>query len=273
MDRTEQVTQGNHQNLVPLAPGVQVRPFVSAANGARNLSTGLVLLQPGAKLPYHKHTFSEAITVLEGELSFEVEGRRYQLNPLDCMHVPAGVVHMAMNPLKETCIAHCAFATDTASREEVDAKYGTIVRGLDIPKPNEPEHVARFFKSDRYPLAAGTRFRDLFAGRYGSKGICGGYGEFSPGTGLPCHTHKYDESITIVKGEAVCEVAGRRYIVSNRDTVLVPTGLCHRFYNNSKESMAMVWVYAGDEPERTVLDEGYCLGTLPCLPPVEERWN
>jgi hypothetical protein len=26
--------------------------------------------------------------------------------------------------------------------------------------------------------------------------------------------------------------------------------------------MAMVWVYAGDEPERTILDAGYCDGTL-----------
>ncbi len=26
--------------------------------------------------------------------------------------------------------------------------------------------------------------------------------------------------------------------------------------------MAMIWVYAGSEPERNILDVGYCKGTL-----------
>jgi hypothetical protein len=26
--------------------------------------------------------------------------------------------------------------------------------------------------------------------------------------------------------------------------------------------MAMIWVYAGDEPDRTVLEQGYCDGLL-----------
>jgi oxalate decarboxylase/phosphoglucose isomerase-like protein (cupin superfamily) len=43
---------------------------------------------------------------------------------------------------------------------------------------------------------------------------------------------------------------------------MVPTGLPHRFLNESDEPMAMVWVYAGDEPERTIVDTGYCLGTM-----------
>lgn len=261
--RTETLIKGDHPDLASLAPGVQARPFASAALGARNFSTGLVIIEPGAKLTYHKHTFSEAITVLEGELNFDVEGRRYQLYALDCIHVPAGTVHAALNPSRrETCIAHYAFATENATRELVDKSFSHVIRGLDDPRPGEPEHLARYFKTDKYPLAQGTRFRDLFARRFGSAGICGGYGEFSPGTGLPCHIHEYDESITIVRGEAVCEVAGRRYKVSNRDTVLIPQGLCHRFFNDSSDTMAMVWVYAGDEPERTILDVGYCLGTM-----------
>jgi len=61
--------------------------------------------------------------------------------------------------------------------------------------------------------------------RFGSVGICGGYGEFNPGSSLPCHLHKYDESITIIKGEAICEVAGKRYLLSDCDTGFVPEGV------------------------------------------------
>jgi quercetin dioxygenase-like cupin family protein len=266
MERQEHLARGNHPNLVELAPGVHVRPFISAETGSRNLCTSAVIIQPGGKLPYHRHTFSEAITILEGEMTFDVEGRRYQLNMYDSLHVPAGIVHAASNTTRKPVVAHSAFATDTPSRENVPNAYAIINRGLDSPRAHEPEHIARYFKTDKYPLATGTRFRDLFAARFGSKGICGGYGEFSPGTGLPCHFHKYDESITIVRGRAVCEVEGRRFDVSDNDTVMVPTGRVHRFYNNSDDVMAMVWVYAGDEPERTVVDDGYCIGTLTGTP-------
>ena len=39
---------------------------------------------------------------------------------------------------------------------------------------------------------------------------------------------------------------------------LVPKGLCHYFINLTLEPMAMIWVYAGDKPDRIVMDEGYC---------------
>ncbi len=45
-------------------------------------------------------------------------------------------------------------------------------------------------------------FSDSFAGRFGAVGICGGYGQFAPSSSLPCHTHHYDESVTIITGEA-----------------------------------------------------------------------
>jgi hypothetical protein len=32
----------------------------------------------------------------------------------------------------------------------------------------------------------------------------------------------------------------------------------------------MVWVYAGDEPERALVDPGYCEGTLPLDAPRKE---
>jgi mannose-6-phosphate isomerase-like protein (cupin superfamily) len=119
----------------------------------------------------------------------------------------------------------------------------------------------RFTEAELYELSEGAMFVDLFASRLGSVGICGGYGRFIPGSSLPCHIHRFDESISIVEGEATCLVQGRRYQLSNNDTAFVPQGHPHRFLNLSTTKMAMIWVYAGNEPERTLVSSEYCDGT------------
>jgi quercetin dioxygenase-like cupin family protein len=226
------------------------------------MSTGTATLEPGGKLPYHKHGFSEAVTILNGEARFAVQGRSYRLRPFDCIHVPAGVAHEAVNTSDRQLVAHWAFATPTPSRELVKGEFTVEDRSFGHPRSGDPEHITRFAESPMYELAQGTRFYDLFAARFGAVGICGGYGEFNPGSSLPCHVHEYDESITIVAGDAVCEVKGRRYRLSGCDTAFVPQGRPHRFLNESSGTMAMVWVYAGGEPERTIVDTGYCTGVL-----------
>ncbi|HEV2494087.1 MAG TPA: cupin domain-containing protein [Terriglobia bacterium] len=136
--------------------------------------------------------------------------------------------------------------------------FATEDRGFSNPHDNDPEQIVRFQDAPKYGLADGTQFCDLFAGRFGADGICGGYGEFRPGSSLPCHIHEFDESITIVTGEAICEVVGRRYRLSDCDTALVPRGRPHRFLNQSQVRMAMVWVYAASEPERVIVPTRRC---------------
>jgi len=246
-----------------MLPSIQLREFVSGKYGAHGLSTGTATFEPGAVLPYHVHSFSEAITILEGVAVVSVQGRSYNLHPLDSIHVPAGVAHqVTTHSQSEPMKAHWAFASDEPSREFVACEFDSIDIADGLPSAGNPEHLMRLSSLSPYELADGTRFYDLFAGRFGSVGICGGYGEFNRGAGLPCHTHDYDESITIVRGSAQCFVAGRKYLLSDCDTALVPRGNPHRFVNASEEVMGMIWVYAGSEPERTLLDVRYCEGTL-----------
>ena len=80
----------------------------------------------------------------------------------------------------------------------------------------------------------------------------------NPAPRLPCHRHEFDESITIVQGAATCIVEGRRYELSANATALVPQGRCHYFINLTLEPMAMIWVYAGDAPDRIVMDDMLC---------------
>jgi quercetin dioxygenase-like cupin family protein len=260
--RTESIHSGAGE-AKSLGSGLLFREFVSGACTANGFSTGKATISPGAVFPYHKHTFCETITLLRGAAQFEVEGRSYRLEQFDCITVPAGVAHKFTNCSHDSPMeALLALASAVPSQELVDPVFTIEDRGLTYPKPEEPESLVRFAQAEVYELSEGARFCDLFAGRLGAVGICGGYGRFQPGASLPCHIHQFDESITIVEGQALCLVQGNRYDVSGYDTAFVPEGRPHRFLNQSKSPMAMIWVYAGSEPERTLVEPAYCDGTL-----------
>jgi len=159
-------------------------------------------------------------------------------------------------------IALWAFASAAPSREFLEDNFVVSDRSLKNPEPDDPEYVVRFGQAEIYELSSRAEFRDLFAGRFGSVGICGGYGRFEPEASLPCHIHRFDESITIVEGEALCLVQGKHYQLSRYDTAFIPEGRPHRFLNQSHSPMAMVWVYAGSEPQRTLVNTACCSGTL-----------
>jgi quercetin dioxygenase-like cupin family protein len=260
----ERIVPVGSAELVPgISGGVQIRTFVSSACGATAFSTCLAIFEPGGRLTLHQHPVSEALTVVEGEALFEVEGRTYRMAPLDCAHVPAGTPHAVSNLSRDReLIVHTAFASAQPTRELVNQEFPIEARGFGDPSANDPESIIRFAKGTIYELAPGAFFTDLFAHRFGAVGICGGYGRFQPRASLPCHVHAYDESITIIQGEAKCLVQGREYELSGCATAYIPEGLPHRFLNESNDEMAMIWVYAGAEPDRQIVDNGYCSGAL-----------
>lgn len=242
----------------PLGPGVVLHGLVGGHCSAVNLATGIATLAPGAALPGHTHPCTEAMVLLEGDVIAAVADRRYRLRKYDCLHVPAGVPHGVENVGPTSARVFAAFAHATPGRDL--AALPSAAKLLDAAPADAPERLARFDAAARYDLADGADFRDLFQGYPGCAGICGGYALFQPGKSLPCHTHDYHESISIIAGEAVCQVAGTEYTLSGCGTALVPRGRPHRFINRSDRPMAMIWVYAGDTPDRVIVDQCLCDG-------------
>lgn len=260
---TESIISASSQHSVITPTGVELRTSVSEDCGALAFSTGTATFVPGAYLPWHLHEFSEAVTILEGRARVALEGRMYTLNERDCVHVPAGTAHQVENAdPNHQMVAHWAFASARPSRTTVDRTFPLDDRGLGQPAKQDPESITRFDQAAVYELSEDAFFTDFFAKRSGSQGICGGYGRFSPGASLPCHIHDFDESITIVKGSALCLVQGRKYELTAYDTAFIRKGVPHRFINRSDTDMAMLWVYAGDEPDRILVDARFCSGDL-----------
>jgi quercetin dioxygenase-like cupin family protein len=242
-----------------IQPGVVFECLVGAHNQARSLTTGVVTVSRGVQLAYHTHPTTESITLLEGLAAVEVEGRRYQLAPLDNVTVPPGVAHSVINlAMDGDARFHIAFPTDAPVRQLVDADFQTqpMPDASSGPGGCGKERVNRFASAQRTNDGKGTTFIDYFNQEL-MPGIemSGGYGLFQPGGRLPAHIHDFDESICIIDGTATCNVEGRRHTMSGWSTALVPRGRVHYFINESQQPMAMVWVYAGPSPERIVVDE------------------
>ncbi len=259
-DRPEVITTRSAARRIELERGVIFQPHVGAHNQARNLTTGLVTFMPGANLPYHKHPHGEAITLLAGEAEVEVEGRRYRLQPFDNVYIPPERPHFAVNPLAgKPAVFHIAMNTDEPARTLVPPPARSQTMPDVAAGVAGAERVSRHASTPWYEPNPGARFQDYFNRELGSVGMSGGYGEFTTGGRLPCHLHDFDESITIVTGTATCVVEGRMYALSDCSTALAPRGRCHYFINLSDRPMAMIWVYAGDMPQRLVLSEQCCL--------------
>ena len=155
-------------------------------------------------------------------------------------------------------LIHVSLAATAPVQTWVNGRFTPVEQPAGTTGRPGAERLCRNNPSGRFELAPRALFQDLFSAELGAQGICGGYGSFEPGARLPCHRHEFDESITIVQGTATCVVEGRRHELSGNATALVPQGLCHYFINLTLEPMAMIWVYAGDKPDRIVMDESYC---------------
>src|SRR6476620_2531481 len=258
-DRMEVMNDFGLGNKIEIQPGVLFEALVGAHNGAKGLTTGIVRFAPGVKLAYHTHPTTESIVLLEGSAVVDVEGRQYRLSPLDNVVIPPGVPHGVENlsAERETRL-HVTFPTATPSRELLEPIYPKRQMPDDSvgPRTTGLERVNRIYSAERFDAGQGATFIDFFNDTL-MPGIemSGGYGLFQPGGRLPAHIHDFDESICIVGGTATCVVEGRRYSMSSYSTALEPRGRVHYFVNETSEPMAMIWVYAGPQPLRIVVDE------------------
>ena len=256
-DRNEVMNARGSGPQLEIAPGITFDCMVGAHNQARNLTTGLVTFQPGGVLPCHRHTFAESITLLQGRALVDVEGRMYELGPLDNVTIPRGIAHRVTNLSRsKLAVFHIALASSAPARELVKEFFPR--RTMPEVTQTQPgaERVTYVKKVERYSPGNNAAFVDYFnADLVPGLEMSGGYGLFQHGGRLPAHLHDFDESICIVEGQATCIVEGRRYTMDQQATALQPRGRVHYFINESGAPMGMIWVYAGPKPERIVVEE------------------
>ncbi len=247
----------------PLGHGVGFREMVSGACTARGFSTGIVTIDPSAVLPYHTHPVCEALTILSGVAIVHVEGRGYRLEPFDCICLPAGVAHKISNGSADfPMMALSAVASPAPTQDPVSDAFPVQDRGAANPTGADPESVVRFAQAEVYELSPNALFAICLPADLAPSASAAGTAGFSPGD--PClamFTNSTNPS-PLWKGKRSAWYKAIGTPVGGYDTAFVPEGRPHRFLNLSNAPMAMVWVYAGSEPGRTLVESGYCDGTL-----------
>ena len=258
-DRRESIHRPEDGKVAVVVPGVELCPLVSSGASARNLFTALLTLNAKAAYPLYTRPFSEALVLVEGEASVDVEDRSYHLKLFDAITVSPAVPRRLVNlSAVRPAVLHVALASSTPDQSWVNGRFVAVEQRASATGQSGTEWLSRNSAAARVELAPVHDSKTFLVPIRALAGLCGGYGLFEPGARLPCHRHDFDESITIVQGTATCIVEGRRHELLRNATALIPQGRCHYFINLMLEPMAMIWVYAGDRPDRIVMDEAFC---------------
>jgi putative monooxygenase len=117
-------------------------------------------------------------------------------------------------------------------------------------------HILRYRELGEIDRGTGVKTRLLVSRHLGSENLTSGITSFQPGAKIARHWHNCDESVVILEGEAVCEIDGQFYTLSQYDTTFVPASVPHRFLNQTDKPMAILWTYAAGYVTRTFADTG-----------------
>jgi len=88
---------------VPRGGGIETALLISKDLGASNIMSGITTLPSGGALRTHSHNVEEMITLLEGKVVLEAQGRRLELTQYDTCLVPPGAFHSLQNPGDTVC--------------------------------------------------------------------------------------------------------------------------------------------------------------------------
>lgn len=267
-DRPEVMCPHGSGERSTLAPGATFECLVGRHNRAINLTTGMLTLAPGASWACHTYPCSESLTLLSGQAEVVVEGRAYTLGSFDNVVIPKGLARTLKNlSSTEPATLHLILAADApVAQPTEDGFTRQPMASASTAVGTTPERFNHFGTAPRSAAGPNTEFIDYFnAQLMPGLDMSGGYGLFHPGGRLLAHVHDFDESISIVQGEATCVVEGRRYRMQ-ASTALQPRGRVHYFINQSPGTMVMLWVYAGPMPDRIVVDER-------CTTPEGDPWK
>src|ERR1700682_2723144 len=98
------------------ATGVKSRVLVSRQVGSENLTNGVTVFPPGAKIAVHWHNCDESVVILEGHAVCEIDGKQHELGPLDTTFVPASVPHRFLNQTDQSMSILWTYAAGYVTR-------------------------------------------------------------------------------------------------------------------------------------------------------------
>lgn len=104
------VTSRDERRLTEIVPGVRRGIYFDAAEGAHTLSLGVVEIDPGAQIPWHRHGVEEGFHVLEGSGVVSVADEERPIRTGSFCVMTAGAYHSIRNTGTSTLRIVMAFS-------------------------------------------------------------------------------------------------------------------------------------------------------------------
>jgi quercetin dioxygenase-like cupin family protein len=153
------------------------------------------------------------------------------------------------------------FTLESERTEKTSARLAAVPTAM---QPDRQESMNERGSGKIIDIARGVRFDCLVGKHNEAQNLTTGIATFDPGATLPCHTHPFSESITLLSGSAILEVEGRRYRLNVMDNVVLPRNLSHQVVNVSSSHPAVFHVaMASSEPTRTLVDRFFSRRAMP----------
>jgi len=147
---------------------------------------------------------------------------------------------------------------------EDSAPLDRIARPPESMRPDRPEVMNAVGSGRTIEIEPGVRFECLVGSHIQARNLTTGIATFEPGTKLPYHHHSFGESVTLIQGQAIVEVEGRRYSLDPLDNVTIPKGHDHHVVNTSTHEPAVFNIMmATDTPTRTFVDPSFVCRAMP----------
>jgi quercetin dioxygenase-like cupin family protein len=222
-----------------LAPGFEVRGYLSTELGSPGLNSGSATVAPDGGLPYHTHPTGELIICVSGQADVFVVGRKYRLNAFDAIHVPDGVAHGLKNDSGQPAIMHTVFPAGTPEREFFDDGWEVVDRTS--TDESVPESLVVHSEAQVVSLGESAEVSSLTDPNDPDRDVAARVVRLSPGGELDLPAENYDQSLFLAAGSAVCEVGEEKFdMASFCDTVCVRAGQAKRLRNDGDETAAVM---------------------------------
>jgi quercetin dioxygenase-like cupin family protein len=139
-----------------------------------------------------------------------------------------------------------------------------LARPPEAMRPDRGEVMTPVGSGARMEIERGVTFECLVGAPNGACNLTTGMVTFAPGARLPCHTHPFAVSITLLKGRAAVAVEGRTYELGLLDNIVIPRQTAHEAINlSSTEAAAIHIAMATHQPTRTLVDTAFPARPMP----------
>jgi quercetin dioxygenase-like cupin family protein len=249
--------------------------LVDRSMGAVHTDLGLARLAPGARTPFHVHSFEQCAYVLEGTPVVDLEGRCYQLEAGDYALFPVGTPHAWRAPA-----GSAATWLELASPPVTGRAEDTVVlphpgdRPVSRPSFGSPllRYLGHFAGTDsqsealalhhpareRAPAGmdtallaySGISVKMMVDAALGADLCTMFMVDYEPGGAAQVHDHPFEEAYVFLQGEVEGEIDGTIRTFRPGEVLFCEVGQLHGFFNTSGSHVRWVETQAPQPPRR-----------------------